>query len=659
MKTLLAGVNLEVGPRERLGLIGTNGSGKSTLLKLMAGLEPPGEGLVRRLSNTRVVLVDQNPVLDPERTVLEQVFADCGEKMELVKNYESVSLQLEADPSNGSLLTELGRLSAQMDQLNTWELERQCHEVLERLGISDPQRRVGDLSGGYRKRLALAAALVSEPDVLLLDEPTNHLDALATEWLQGFLERFKGALVLITHDRYFLDRVTNTIVELDNGELRRYPGNYAAYLSRKSEEEVAEAARHRAYRSVMRREMEWLQRGPKARSTKQKARIQRIAEMREQSFKGPKAKVEMASVGRRLGKTVIEVENLKREINGRVLIKDFSYSFSPEDRVGIIGANGMGKSTLLDLLSGRQEADGGTVQRGETVAIGRFDQHSEELRQELKVIDVIKEIAERIDLGDGNALSASQLLERFLFPPAQQHSPVAKLSGGERRRLHLCRLLMGAPNVLLLDEPTNDLDIQTLAVLEEYIEDFRGCVIVVSHDRYFLDRTVDRLFCFQPGGALERFEGNYSEWLEHIQEQQTRQKQASLPSTSNGAAKNNDPSNGNGPADNNGPQISNGAANGNPKGKNKYAKNPDPGHSSDSPEAKNLKLRKRSYKEQRELNELDKQLPIWEQEKTAMEAKLAGASYGTMEELTQQLAALCENISKGEDRWLEISSLAE
>ncbi|NDE23059.1 MAG: ABC transporter ATP-binding protein, partial [Synechococcaceae bacterium WB9_3_282] len=239
VKTLLAGVNLEVGPRERLGLIGTNGSGKSTLLKLMAGLEPPGEGLVRRLADTRVVLVDQNPMLDPERTVLEQVFADCGEKMELVKKYESISLQLEANASDGSLLTELGRLSAQMDQLNTWELERQCHEVLERLGIIDHQRLVGDLSGGYRKRLALAAALVSEPDVLLLDEPTNHLDALATEWLQGFLESFKGALVLITHDRYFLDRVTNTIVELDNGELRRYPGNYAAYLSRKSEEDIA------------------------------------------------------------------------------------------------------------------------------------------------------------------------------------------------------------------------------------------------------------------------------------------------------------------------------------------------------------------------------------------------------------------------------------
>ena len=264
--------------------------------------------------------------------------------------------------------------------------------------------------------------------------------------------------------------------------------------------------------------MEWLKRGPKARSTKQKARIQRIEEMQEQTFKPVKVKLEMASAGRRLGKTVIEIENLHRNIGDRKLISDFNYSFSPEDRVGFIGPNGIGKSTLLDLINGRQQPDSGLVQRGETVVIGCFDQHSEELSNELKVIEVIKEVAERIDLGQGEFLSASQLLERFLFPPAQQYSPVSKLSGGEKRRLHLCRLLMAAPNVLLLDEPTNDLDIHTLGVLEDYIEDFRGCVIIVSHDRYFLDRTIDRLFCFQPGGILERFEGNYSEWLEHQQQ---------------------------------------------------------------------------------------------------------------------------------------------
>ena len=615
VKTLLASINLEVGPNDRLGLIGTNGSGKSTLLRVMSGLEPPGGGKVQINPRSRVIYVDQNPTLDPDCTVLEQVFAGSGEKMQLVKRYEGLTRQLEADPSDAALLGELSGLSSRMDELKAWELERQCQEVLSRLGIGDHQRKVGELSGGYRKRLALASALVAEPDGLLLDEPTNHLDALATEWLQVFLQRFNGALVLITHDRYFLERVTNTIIELDSGELRRYPGNYGAYLSKKNEEEVADAARLRAYRSVMRREMEWLKRGPKARSTKQKARIQRIEAMQEQSFKGAKAKVEMASVGRRLGKTVIEVEGLQRCLADRVLIKDFSYSFSPEDRVGFIGPNGIGKSTLLDLLCGLQQPDGGTIQRGETVVIGRFDQHSDALRDDLKVIDVIKEVAEHIDLGQGNSLSASQLLERFLFPPAQQHSPVGRLSGGERRRLHLCRLLMGAPNVLLLDEPTNDLDIQTLAVLEDYIEDFRGCVIIVSHDRYFLDRTIDRLFCFKPGGQLERFEGNYSEWLEQDQRRTA--------------------------GDNSSAEA------GKPPSKERSAK------------PKSEKPRKRSYKEQRELNALEEKLPQWEKRKAELEEKLAQADYGMLEQLTQQLAEVCEEISNGEDRWLELSALPE
>ena len=575
---------------------------------MIAGLEPVGDGRVQINPRNRVVYVDQNPSLDPERTVLEQVFADCGEKMQLVERYETVSQQLEQQPDDQALLGELSQISNRMDEAKAWELERQCQEVLSRLGIRDHNRKVGELSGGYRKRLALASALVAEPDGLLLDEPTNHLDALATEWLQGFLQRFKGALVLITHDRYFLERVTDTIIELDAGQLRRYPGNYGAYLQKKDEEEVADAARQRAYRSVMRREIEWLRRGPKARSTKQKARIQRIAEMQQQSFKPAKQNVAMESASRRLGKTVIEVESLQRKLGERWLIRDFSYSFSPEDRVGFIGPNGMGKSTLLDLLSGRQQADGGNVVRGETVVIGRFDQHSEDLKPELKVIEVIQDVAERIDLGNGSSLSASQLLERFLFPPAQQHSPVARLSGGERRRLHLCRLLMAAPNVLLLDEPTNDLDVQTLAVLEDYIEDFRGCVVIVSHDRYFLDRTVDRLFCFQPGGLLERFEGNYSEWLD---QQPTRQN-AVATKTKPSAAK-----------------------------------------------PKREKPRRRSYKEQRELTELDTKLPQLEEQKAQLESRLAGAEYDTLEALTQELAGLCEQISTAEDRWLELSALPE
>jgi ATP-binding cassette subfamily F protein uup len=613
VKTLLQAADLDLGPRERLGLIGANGCGKSTLLRMMAGLEPPSRGRVLRPPRLRVVLVDQNPAFDPDRTVVEQVFADSGEKLQLVRAYETVGRRLEQQPSDPALLGELGALTARMDERNAWSLEQQCREVLQRLGIVDHDRRVGDLSGGYRRRLALAAALVAEPDVLLLDEPTNHLDAEASEWLQGFLGRFAGALVLITHDRYVLDRVVEAIVALEDGQLRRYPGSYAAYLDLRSAELAAEAQRERAHRGLMRRELEWLRRGPKARSTKQKARIQRIAEQQQQTFRQEASRVSLAGGGRRLGRTVIEAEAIAVDRGGRRLLHDFSYSFSREDRVGIIGPNGMGKSTLLDVLAGRLVPGSGELQIGDTVVIGRFDQHSEDLHDDRRVIDVIREVAERITLAPGQTVSASQLLERFLFPPAQQHSPVGRLSGGERRRLHLCRLLMADPNVLLLDEPTNDLDIPTLTVLEEFIEDFRGCVVVVSHDRWFLDRTVDRLFCFRPGGVIERFEGNYSEWLDH-----RRAADAEAAAVRTAAAP-----------------------------------PPPPNRRSPSPGRKGL-----SSHEQRELAGLEQQLPAWEAERAQLQTDLAGADFRRLEELTQALADLSGRIEAAELRWLDLSERA-
>lgn len=610
VKTLLQAADLDLGPRERLGLIGANGCGKSTLLRMIAGLEPPSRGRVLRPPRLRVVLVDQNPAFDPDRTVVEQVFADSGEKLQLVRAYETVGRRLEQQPSDPALLGELGALTARMDERNAWSLEQQCREVLQRLGIVDHDRRVGDLSGGYRRRLALAAALVAEPDVLLLDEPTNHLDAEASEWLQGFLGRFAGALVLITHDRYVLDRVVEAIVALEDGQLRRYPGSYAAYLDLRSAELAAEAQRERAHRGLMRRELEWLRRGPKARSTKQKARIQRIAEQQQQTFRHEASRVSLAGGGRRLGRTVIEAEAIAIDRGGRRLLHDFSYSFSREDRVGIIGPNGMGKSTLLDVLAGRLVPGSGELQIGDTVVIGRFDQHSEDLHDDRRVIDVIREVAERITLAPGQTVTASQLLEQFLFPPAQQHSPVARLSGGERRRLHLCRLLMADPNVLLLDEPTNDLDIPTLTVLEEFIEDFRGCVVVVSHDRWFLDRTVDRLFCFSPGGVIERFEGNYSEWLDHRRAADAVRTAAAPPP-------------------------------------------PPTTRRSASPGRKGL-----SSHEQRELAGLEQQLPAWEAERAQLQADLAGADFRRLEELTQALADLSGRIDAAELRWLDLSERA-
>ncbi len=625
IRTLFDGLSLHVGERERLGLIGPNGAGKSTLMRVLAGLEPPGAGQRRVLPQARIVLVSQEPEMDPERTVLEQVFAESGEKMQLLRRYTEVSDALAHAHSAGNddtaLLSELGELNARMDQSQAWDLEQQIREVLQRLGIGDTQRRVGDLSGGYRKRLALAAALVADPDVLLLDEPTNHLDADCIQWLQGYLQRFRGALVLITHDRYVLDQVTNRIVEVDRGEARSYSGNYAYYLARKAEEDAAEVASEAKLRSVLRRELEWLKRGPKARSTKQKARIQRIEAMQEQPKRQSKEQLSLATNQRRLGKRAIEAEELgawasdtARAAGAPPLLQAFSYDFSPEDRIGIIGPNGSGKSTLLDLIAGRRQAHAGRIELGSTVKLAYFDQHSHHVLEgtdaagrQRKVIDVVKEAASSVEL-EGSTLSASQLLERFLFPPAQQHQPVSKLSGGERRRLHLCRLLIEAPNVLLLDEPTNDLDVQTLSVLEDFLEDFQGCVVIVSHDRYFLDRTVDRLFSFEDG-ELKRFEGNYSDYLE------TRANARVEPRPRPAA----------------------------------------PGQSkprSDQP-------RRRSYKESRELERLESELPVLEARRHELEQRLsAGASdYTSIETLSQELAELSARIERGEERWLELSEL--
>ncbi|UPM49749.1 MULTISPECIES: ABC-F family ATP-binding cassette domain-containing protein [unclassified Synechococcus] len=629
IRTLFDGLTLHIGERERLGLIGPNGAGKSTLMRVLAGLEPTGGGSRRVLPQARIVLVSQEPEMDPQRSVLEQVFANSGEKMQLLRRYTEVSEALaaahELGEDDAALLAELGQLNGRMDQSQAWGLEQQIREVLQQLGIGDTQRRVGDLSGGYRKRLALAAALVADPDVLLLDEPTNHLDADCIQWLQGYLQRFSGSLVLITHDRYVLDQVTNRIVEVDRGEARNYSGNYAFYLARKSEEEAAAAASEAKFKGVLRRELEWLKRGPKARSTKQKARIQRIEAMQEAPKRQTKGDLSLTSNQRRLGKRAIEAEDVlvwaseEAQTSGQTpLLRDFSYDFSPEDRIGIIGPNGSGKSTLLDLIAGRRTPQGGRVELGTTVKLAYFDQHSHAVLDQIdaagrerKVIDVVKEAASSVEL-DGSTLSASQLLERFLFPPAQQHQPVSKLSGGERRRLHLCRLLIEAPNVLLLDEPTNDLDVQTLTVLEDFLEDFRGCVVVVSHDRYFLDRTVDRLFSFEDG-QLQRFEGNYSSYLER--------QSASRPATATPA--------------------------------------PTPPKEEPAPKAKPAKVRRRSFKENRELEQLDTNLPLWEVRKEELETLLAagGSDYAALEALSEELSGLLENIATGEERWLELSEM--
>ena len=617
IKEILREASFSLEPTDKVGLIGTNGSGKSTLLKIIAGIESIDGGQILANSNIRTVYLPQQPEVDENHTVLEQVFANSGEQGLLVQQYEALLSQLaHADKeAQEQLMSRLAAITEQMDATGAWELETNAKIILTKLGIQDFESPVGHLSGGYRKRIALAAALLSEPDVLLLDEPTNHLDALSVEWLQDYLGRYRGAILLITHDRYFLDRVTNRIIEIDRGDLYTYSGNYSYYLEKKALAEEAAASSEQKHRGILRRELEWLRQGPKARSTKQQARIDRIDGMQAQEFKSARGKVDIATPTRRIGKKVIELKNVSKGYGERKLINDFSYEFSPSDRVGIIGPNGVGKSTLMDLITGRIEPDTGEVDIGSTIVFGYFDQHSDDLltAPEQRVIDYLKEVGEYVKLADGTQISASQMLERFLFPPNQQYLPLHKLSGGEKRRLFLLRVLMSAPNVLILDEPTNDLDVQTLSVLEEYLNEFQGCTIIVSHDRYFLDRTVERIFAFESEGNLRQYPGNYSVYLEYAQEAQA--KPASDSDNDN-----------------------------KPSSPRKFS-----GES---------KPRRLSNYERREFEQLEEKIAQMETEKEALEKTLyytPPAGFTKVQELSEQLTALNQKIEQSTERWMELA----
>lgn len=631
IKEILKDASFSLEEGDKVGLIGTNGSGKSTLLKIIAGLEPMDGGEIWVNSGSRIVYLPQQPDLDENHTVLEQIFADAGEQMALIREYETLSHQIgHSQEDTDSLLARLSTVSAQIEAANAWDLETNAKVILSKLGIEDLDARIGDLSGGYRKRIAIASALLADPDGLLMDEPTNHLDAESVEWLQGYLSRFRGALLLITHDRYFLDQVTNRILEIDRGDLYGYAGNYAYYLEKKAEAEESAVSSQRKHAGVLRRELEWLKRGPKARSTKQKARIDRIRDMQNQEFKQAQGKVEITTAGRRIGKKVIELEGITKGYDGRTLIQDFTYTFSPLDRVGIIGPNGVGKSTLMDIVTGRVTPDRGRVELGSTIHIGYFDQHSDDLtlNPNQRVIDYLKDVAELVKTVDGSVITASQMLERFLFPPIQQYAPIHKLSGGEKRRLFLLRILMAAPNVLILDEPTNDLDVQTLAVLEEYLEDFNGCVLVVSHDRYFLDRTVETIFAFEGGGQIRQYPGNYSVYLDY------RKAEAEKADSKTPKAKGKKPQGEPGAAGGAGGAIA-------------------PPTTPAPPQTKRL-----SYKEKREYEQLETQIPEMEVEKAEIEKILytnPPSGYSEVQRLSERLAELAEAIEQATERWLELA----
>lgn len=475
-RILLDDVDFSMNENEKIGVIGINGMGKSTLLKVVAGIEPCEQGKISMRSQLKMSFLPQTPVFEEGITVLGAA------------------------------------VKGNVDELNRWTIEADARSMLNKLGFTDYEEKVEHMSGGQKKRIALVNALLTSADILILDEPTNHLDNAMSEWLEEYLIQYRGVILMVTHDRYFLDRVANRIVEVDGGKLYNYPGNYSEFVRLKEERQNMALATERKRKSLLRTELEWLHRGARARSTKQKAHIDRIRAMQEMKDIQAEKRVIMDSVASRMGNKTIELTDISKSYGTRCLIKDYNYIFLKNDRIGIIGPNGCGKTTLLKIINGIVKPDSGSVEIGQTIRIGYFSQENEYMDASMKVIDYIKEVGEYVATSDGR-ITASQMLENFLFEGALQWSRIEKLSGGEKRRLYLLRVLMSSPNVLILDEPTNDLDIQTLTILEDYLDRFDGIIIVVSHDRYFLDRMVNRIFSFEGEGRIRQFEGGYSDYL--------------------------------------------------------------------------------------------------------------------------------------------------
>ena len=517
-KKLLEDISLGINDKEKIGLIGVNGTGKSTLLKIIAGAEIPDDGTITKANKVRIEYLPQNPYYDENATVLEQVFKGTCEEMKIIGDYQDVLDKINKSYDE-KLNDRLLKLQEKMDALNLWDLESSAKTVLTKLGIKDFNQKVKELSGGQRKRVSLASALITPCELLILDEPTNHLDNDTIDWLETYLNSFKGSILMITHDRYFLDRVTNRILELDKGILYSYEGNYSVFLEKKMNRLQLAESMEAKRQNLLRKELAWVRRGAKARTTKQKARLQRFDELSNKNDYTPEDKLEISVGSSRLGKKIIEIENLSKSFDGRTFIDNLDYTLARTDRIGIVGRNGLGKSTLIRLLNGELKPDSGTISIGETVKIGCFNQDTSKMHPEMRAIDYIKEESDYITTADGHKITASQMCEKFLFNGTLQYTHIKNLSGGEKRRLQLLRVLMMAPNVLLLDEPTNDLDIDTLSRLEDYLDDFNGVLICVSHDRYFLDRVCNKIFAYEGRGKINIYTGNYSDYLDYRQQE--------------------------------------------------------------------------------------------------------------------------------------------
>ena len=607
---LFENISFSVEERQRIGLIARNGKGKSTLLKIIAGGENYDSGAIIFRKDLKVGYLEQEPHFEAGTKVLDACLRRNSEKAAAISRYEMAI-------ANGNE-QEIHDSMEEMERLSAWDFETKVKQVLSQLKINDFEQKVETLSGGQMKRVALASVLLEEPDLMILDEPTNHLDMEMVEWLEDYLSRLNCSLLMVTHDRYFLDRVCNEIIEIDDNRIYRYKGNYSYFLKKREERlENAEAEVMRA-RNLMRKELDWMRRQPQARATKAKYRIDAFYKLEEKAAAlRHEASVSLGTNSRYIGKKIFEMRALNKKFGDRVITKDFYYNFARYEKLGIVGNNGTGKSTFIKMLLGHVEHDSGTIEVGETVKWGYYSQDGIKFDDSMKVIDAVKDIAEVVHIG-GKALTASQFLQHFLFSPAKQHDYICKLSGGEKRRLYLCTVLMSAPNFLVLDEPTNDLDIDTLQVLEEYLADFKGCVIVVSHDRYFMDKVVDHIFVFKGGGEIKDFPGNYTDYRDW------REEEKAIAAKESAAAK------------------------------SKAVK--------ENKESRNATAEKRklTFKEKREYEELEKEIAALEKEKKALEDEMSSGTLAgnTLVEKSMRVAEIIDLLDEKGMRWLELSEWA-
>ena len=616
-KKLFDKVAFGIDDSDKIGLIGINGTGKTSFLKVIAGIDEADAGSFIKSSNLKIEYLAQNPDFDFEITILEQVFEGGSPLMVLLREYENVSSSLEKNPTDTKLQMRLMELNAKMDLNEAWQIEREAKTVLMKLGIMEFDKKIGELSGGQRKRVAMAGALIRPCDLLILDEPTNHIDNETITYLEDYLSNRKGALLMVTHDRYFLDRVVNKIWELDEGKLYAYQGAYTKFLELKAQREADDKRIQEKKQSLYKSELAWMRKGVEARRTKQKARKDRFKILETEIDKSSDEKLDISVAGKRLGKKIIEINDISKSFGDKVVLKNFTYTVLKGDRIGIVGNNGEGKSSLLNAIAKKLDLDSGTIEIGETIKIGYYSQENIDMDTSLRVIEYIKNKAEYIETSDGTKITAAMMLEKFLFTGDMQWSFISKLSGGERRRLYLLSVLMEGPNVLLLDEPTNDLDIQTLAILEDYIDEFNGPVITVSHDRYFLDKIADKIFAFEGDGNIEISFGDYTDYSE--------KKKQTIEDTASEAVKTS------------------------LKDKDK------------SSEAKPKAKTKFSYKEQQEFDTIDEKIEQTEtklaQIKIDMEKN--AADFVKLAELTKEEERLNSLLEELMERWAYLNELAE